>query len=251
MTRDVKLHLRDEPVQFVRYLIEQNLPLRNLIQSDFVMADEVVASYYNLADRTESGFRFVPIRHQNANLGGVLTQAGILAGLSDGRESNPVKRGAWFARKMIAEPPDDPPPNVPKLPDDDGTHLTLRQKLERHRNQEGCAKCHSGIDPWGMPFESYDAGGLFKKDPVDCRSKLPDGTEVQDMNELKGYLANDRIDQVAFSFAKHVTCYATGRSLTYNELVFLQKECINFRLNDYRIQDLIRFVIKSDIFQKK
>ena len=30
------------------------------------------------------------------------------AGLSDGRESNPVKRGAWLARKIIAEPPDDP-----------------------------------------------------------------------------------------------------------------------------------------------
>lgn len=251
MTRDAKLHLRDEPVQFVRYLMEQNLSLRNLIQSDFVVADEVVASYYDLADRTESGFRFVAIRHDNASLGGVLSQAGILAGLSDGRESNPVKRGAWFARKIIAEPPDDPPPNVPRLPDDDESKLTLRQKLERHRNQEGCAKCHSGIDPWGMPFESYDAGGLFKKEPVDARSKLPDGREVADLNGLKRYLAEDRIDQVAFSFVKHLACYATGRSLTYNELVFLQKECINFRANDYRIQDLVRFVIKSDLFQKK
>ena len=251
LTRDAKMHLRDEPIQFLRYLIEQNLPVRNLIQSDFVVADEVVANYYNLADRTESGFRFVPIKHENENLGGILTQAGILAGLSDGRESNPVKRGAWFARKIIAEPPDDPPPNVPRLPEDDGAQLTLRQKLERHRNQEGCAKCHSGIDPWGIPFESYDAGGLFKQDPVECRSKLPDGTEVQDLNGLKRYLVDDRIDQVAFSFAKHIACYATGRSLTYNELVFLQKECINFRSNDYRIQDLVRVVIKSDIFQKK
>ena len=251
LTRDAKLHLRDEPVQFVRYLIEQNLPLRNLIDSDFVVANEVVASYYNLAERTESGFRFVPIKHDNPNLGGVLSHAGILAGLSDGRESNPVKRGAWFARKIIAEPPDDPPPNVPKLPDDDGTQLTLRQKLERHRNQEGCVKCHSGIDPGGMPFESYDAAGLFKKDPVDCQSKLPDGAEVADLNGMKKYLVNDRMDQVAFSFLKHISCYASGRSLTYNELVFLQKECINFRANDYRMQDLIRFAIKSDIFQKK
>src|SRR5262249_44455976 len=164
------------------------------------MADEVVASYYNLADRTESGFQFVRIRHENENLGGLLTQAGILAGLSDGRESNPVKRGAWFARKIIAEPPDDPPPNVPKLPEDDGAQLTLRQKLERHRNQEGCAKCHSGIDPWGLPFEQYDAGGLFKTDPaVEARSKLPDGTEVENLAGLKSYLTRDRIDQVAFS----------------------------------------------------
>ncbi len=252
LTRDAKAHLRQEPIQFLRHLVEENLPLSNLIQSDFIVADEVVASYYGLGDRTESGFRFVPIRHENENLGGILTQAGILAGLSDGRESNPVKRGAWFARKIIAEPPDDPPPNVPKLPEDDGAQLTLRQKLERHRNQEGCAKCHSGIDPWGMPFEKYDAAGLFKTDPaVDARSKLPDGAEVEDLKGLKAYLARDRLDQVAFSFVKHVACYACGRSLTYNELVFLQKECIKSRSRDYRMLDLIRFVVESDVFLKK
>ena len=54
---------------------------------------------------TESGFEFVPIKHEDENLGGILTQASILAGLSDGQEANPVKRGAWFARKIIAEPP--------------------------------------------------------------------------------------------------------------------------------------------------
>lgn len=251
LTRDAKLQLRQEPVQFLQYLIQQNLPLRNLLQSDFVMANEVVASYYKLGDRTDSGLKFVPIKHDGQHLGGVLTQASILAGLSDGRESNPVKRGAWLARKIIAEPPDDPPPNVPKLPEDDGKHLTLRQKLERHRNQEGCAKCHSGIDPWGLPFEQYDAGGLFKADAVDARSKLPDGKEIQDLVSLKAYLADDRLDHVAFSFLKHVSTYALGRSLTYNELVFLQTEGIRLRDSGYRMQDLIRFVIKSDMFLKK
>ena len=59
-----------------------------------------------------------------------------MAGLSDGRESNPVKRGAWVARKIIAEPPADPPPNVPALKADE-KGLTLRQRLEQHRNQPG------------------------------------------------------------------------------------------------------------------
>ena len=254
LTRDTKTQLRQEPIQFLRYLIEQNLPLRNVVQSDFLVANEVTASYYNLADRSESGFRFVPIKHENENLGGVLTQASILAGLSDGRESNPIKRGAWLARKIIAEPPDDPPPNVPqlKLKEDDGAKLTLREKLERHRNQKGCAKCHSGIDPWGIPFETFDAGGLFKKDPgVDARSTLPDKAEIKDLNGLKAYLANDRINQLAFSFLKHAACYAVGRSLTYNELVFLQEQSVPLSANDYRMQELLRFVIKSDLFLKK
>jgi hypothetical protein len=252
LTRDAKTQLRDEPIEFVQYLIEHNLPLRNLMQSDFILANEVVASYYDLADRTESGFQFVPIKHENENLGGILSQASILAGLSDGRESNPIKRGAWLARKIIAEPPDDPPPNVPKLPEDDGTQLTLREKLERHRDQEGCAKCHSGIDPWGLPFETFDAGGLFKKDVVvDARSTLPDKTEIADLNGLKAYLASDRIDRVAFSFMKHLASYAAGRSLTYNEIVFLQEQGVDLKSNEYRMQEMLRFVIKSDLFLKK
>ena len=39
-------------------------------------------------------------------------------------------------------------------------------------------------------------------------------------NDLKRYLREDRIDQVAFSVLKHLATYATGRTLTYNELDF-------------------------------
>lgn len=252
LTRDAKSQLREEPIEFLKYLIQHNLPVRNLIQSDFILANEVVASYYNLASRTESGLRFVPVKHETEQLGGVLTQAGILAGLSDGRESNPIKRGAWLARKIVALPPDDPPPNVPQLKDDDGTKLTLREKLERHRNQKGCAKCHAGIDPWGIPFEAFDAGGLLKAiQPTDANSKLPDGTEVKNVNALKAYLAQDRIDQVAFSALKHIACYATGRSLSYNETLYLREQATKLKATEYRMQDLIKFVVKSDLFLKK
>jgi hypothetical protein len=162
-----------------------------------------------------------------------------------------VKRGAWLARKIIAEPPDDPPPNVPALPDD-GAQLTLRQRLERHRNQQGCAKCHSGIDPWGLPLEEFDAGGLFKKDQaVDAQSTLPDGTEIADCNGLKTYLAEQRLDQVAFSFLKHVAAYATGRSPNYRELELLKQMGLESRSTGYRMQDLILSVVKSELFLEK
>ena len=152
----------------------------------------------------------------------MLTQPAILAGLSDGRESNPVKRGAWLARKIIAEPPDDPPPNVPALKEDTKA-LTLRQRLEQHRNQPGCAQCHTKIDPWGVPFEEFDAGGRFKAQP----GGRPLDAARQDRgrrrrSDLKRYLAEDRIDQVAFSVLKHLATYATGRNLTYGELEFLK-----------------------------
>ena len=250
LNRDTRNQLRREPIEFLQYLIRNNLPVRNLISSDVVLANEVVASYYDLADKTESGFQFIPIVHGRRELGGVLTQAALMAGLSDGRESNPVKRGAWLARKIIAEPPADPPPNVPVLKES-AEGLTLRQRLEQHRNQPACAQCHAKIDPWGVALEEFDAGGRLKLQPADARSKLPDSTEVSGVNDLKRYLGDDRIDQVAFSFMKHLSIYASGRGLTYSELHYLKQDGLQLKARGYRMQDMIRYVVNSKLFLEK
>lgn len=250
LTRDTRGQLRNEPVQFLEYLMRNNLPARNLITSDFILANEAVAHYYGLADETESGFRFVPIAHGRKDLGGLLTQPAILAGLSDGRESNPVKRGAWLARKIVAEPPDDPPPNVPQLKEDT-KNLPLRERLERHRNQPGCANCHNKVDPWGVPLEEYDAAGLVKASKVDARSTLPDKTEIADFAALRKYLADDRIDQVAFSMLKHLAIYAVGRNLSYRELEMLRADAVRLKPSGYCLQDMLRYIVSSKLFLEK
>lgn len=250
LTLHTRAQLRREPVEFIQYLFRENLSARNLVASDFLLANEVVASYYDLGDATDSGFQFVPIHHGRPELGGILTQAAIMAGLSDGREANPVKRGAWLARKIIAEPPDDPPPNVPDL-NAETEGLPLRERLELHRSQPGCMQCHTKIDPWGVPFQEFDAGGRLKAEPVDARSKLPDRTQVSGVNDLKRYLAEDRLDQVAFSVLKHLATYATGRTLSYGELNYLQQDGLKLRANGYRMQDMIRYVARSKLFLEK
>ena len=250
LTWHTRAQLRQEPVQFVEYLLRNNLPVRNLIESEFVLANDVVARYYDLAGQTESGFRFVPIRHGRRELGGVLSQAAILAGLSDGRDSNPVKRGAWLARRIIADPPDDPPPNVPELPPDT-QGLSLRERLARHREQPGCVQCHEKIDPWGVPLEEFNAGGRLQDAPVDARSKLPDDTQVSGFEDLKRYLGQQRIDQVAFSVLKHLATYAHGRSLTYAQLDDLQRDGLALKASGYRLQDMIRHIVQSNLFLEK
>ena len=250
LTRDTRARLKQEPIQYVRHLFQRNLPVANLIQSDFVMADEVVAGYYGLGEKTENGFQFMAIPHGRKELGGVLTQAAIMAGLSDGRESNPVKRGAWLARRIVAEPPDDPPPNVPALKESK-EGLTLRQRIEQHRSQSGCRQCHSKIDPWGVAFEEFDAGGRLKTEKADAHSVLPDKAEVAGIGDLKRHLAQDRVDQVAFSVLKHLTIYATGRSMTYQETVFLQQDALKLKPGGYRMKDMIRYVVSSKPFLEK
>ena len=222
LQRDVRKELAKEPVAFLSYLFRENLPVRNLVDSDFVLANDVTAKYYGL-DETFSGFGFVPLHHEREDLGGLLTQASVLSGLSDGREANPVKRGAWFARKMIAEPPAPPPPNVPELEESPDGSLSLRERLELHRNQKGCANCHQGIDPWGLPFEQYNAGGVSI--PIRNRSypACQMGKVCKMSKDLKDYLLSNRSDQVVFSFLKHLSIYAAGRQLGYNELRHLPR----------------------------
>jgi hypothetical protein len=250
LTRATRKQLRREPIELLRHLFRNNLPAKHLIASDYIVANEVVASYYDLSDRTESGLEFVPILHGRPELGGLLSQAAIMAGLSDGRESNPVKRGAWLARKIISEPPDDPPPNVPDL-SASTEGLPLRQRLEQHRSQPGCIQCHLKIDPWGVALEQFDADGLFKQNPVDARSVLPDSTEISGIDDLKRYLSEDRIDQVAFSVLKHLATYANGRDLAYNEVNYLKQDGLKLKGSGYKMQDMLRYVVTSKLFLEK
>jgi hypothetical protein len=249
LTRLVKEELRKEPIEYWLRNVRDNRPLEILLESDEVVVNDVLAAYYGLMQYPETGFRFDSVKHQRAVLGGLLSQAGIMAGLSDGREPNPVKRGAWLARKIIAEPPGDPPPNVPAL--EDLTQLTLRQRLEKHRDVAGCAKCHQGIDPWGLPFEEFDAGGLHRDDVVDSSTTLANGRKLTGFREFRDYLLNEKKDQVAFSVAKHLSIYANGKSLSYRDEIELREKLARLKPSGYRLLDVVDCVVSSDSFLLK
>ena len=74
-------------------------------------------------------------------------------------------------------------------------------------------------------MEQFDAGGQFNTTHKDSGARLPDSTEVADFSALQTYLTGPRIDRVVFSTLKHLATYATGRTLSYNELVFLEQKC--------------------------
>ena len=71
------------------------------------------------------------------------------------------------------------------------------------------------------------------------------------MNDLKRYLSQDRIDQVAFSVLKHLATYANGRSLSYNELNYLKQDGAKLGPDGYRMQDMIRYVVSNKLFLEK
>jgi len=68
---------------------------------------------------------------------------------------------------------------------------------------------------------------------------------------LKRYLGDDRIDQVAFSVLKHLVTYATGRTLSHNEMEFLKRDGVKLKADGYRMRDMIQYVVNSPMFLEK
>jgi Protein of unknown function (DUF1585) len=100
-------------------------------------------------------------------------------------------------------------------------------------------------------MEGFDASGRLKQEPADAQSTLPDGTEVSGANDLKRYLSEDRMDQVAFSVLEHLEIYANGRNLTYSEANRLKQDGLQLKASGYRMQDMIRYVANSKLFLEK
>ena len=61
LTLDVRSQLAEEPLRFVEYLIKENQSIRNLVHSDVVVVNEIVADYYELGDRVACGYEFEPL----------------------------------------------------------------------------------------------------------------------------------------------------------------------------------------------
>ena len=159
-----KDYLRREPVAFIKTLLREDLSCLNLLSSDFMVINDVMAKYYG-APLPSSGHRFSRVPAIEGR-GGILTQAAFLLGHSDGEDAHAVNRGVWLRGRLLGDPPRDPPPEVPALSDlderdPDSLGLSTKERLAIHRKGI-CLDCHADIDSWGIPMESYDATGKLR-----------------------------------------------------------------------------------------
>ena len=99
------LSAKQEPVEFFKTLVEENLPSSNLIDSDFVTIDGVLAAKYGLTDHyTGDGFQKV-ILPAGSPRGGLTTQAAFLAIGTMGNRTSPVIRGSLVKEVLLNDPP--------------------------------------------------------------------------------------------------------------------------------------------------
>ena len=155
--------------------MHEDRSILDFLDADYTFLNRRLAEHYGIADTNGNrlgqkatqpegdhiwGDRFVRVELHGGERGGLLTQASILAVTSDPTRTSPVKRGKWVLEQLLGTPPPPPPPNVPPL-EDKKRQLTgsLRQRLEQHRVDPGCANCHARMDPLGFGLENFDAIG--------------------------------------------------------------------------------------------
>ena len=145
---------------YFRELIEHNLDATYLVRSDFAMLNEKLAKHYGILGVSGSQIRRVPLS-PDCPRGGFLTQAAVLKVTANGTTTSPVPRGAFVMARLLGQPPEPPPPNIPAVEPDVRGAATIREQLDKHRSNATCAACHAKIDPPGFALESFDViGGL-------------------------------------------------------------------------------------------
>jgi MFS superfamily sulfate permease-like transporter len=176
---------------------------------------------------------------------------------SSGKDSNPLKRGIWLLESLLNDPPPPPPPAVPiiDLTDPEIAKMTLKERIEDHRNQPACISCHVKIDPWGIALENYDALGLWREQvngkPVDSTSRLFNNESLNGMDGLKRFLLKNRQDQFVRALTHKMMVYALGRPLTFADRNGVEAIAAKVRQNGDGLATLVLQITSSELFLSK
>jgi hypothetical protein len=250
----IREYMKQESVEFFAHVLHQDLSCLNFLESDFVMVNETLAEHYGIADVFTQ--RFVPVAAPDDRGGGVLAQAAVMLAQSNGQDAHSVNRGVWIRARLLGNPPSDPPPDIPLLPEPssdaaDGP-VSVKQRLDLHlATGTTCYDCHKDIDPWGIAAEGFDAVGLprttiLNAGPV-VKKVVIDEQEIDGLLPLKQFLLEHRHKQFADGFTRHMLSYALGRPLTFRDqqtVLALQAE---FKDSGYNMRHLIKTIVTSNI----
>ena len=252
----LKEAMQQEPVEFFQEVLKNNESVLNFLHADYAMVNERLARHYGLPNVFGNEFRRVPTG-EDIRLGGLLTQAGLLAMNSDYPDSHPLKRGKWLLVSLLNDPPPPPPPAVPQidLANPEIAKMTLKERIEDHRNHAACMSCHVKIDPWGIAFENYDALGKWRDQiqgkPVDAASDLFNGELLDGMAGLKTFLLEHRQDQFVSAMVVKGTTYALGRPLQFTDKADLDKITAQVRTQRDGLRSLLVAIATSELFRSR
>jgi hypothetical protein len=151
---DLRKAFRLETEKTFEYVLREDRPLLELLNSDYTFLNEKLATHYGLTNLNVKGdeMRLVKLPADSVR-GGVLTDGSVLAVTSNPTRTSPVKRGRFVLDNLLGSPPAPPPPDIPPLEDavkgKNERTFSLRETLAIHREKALCSSCHNRMDRSG------------------------------------------------------------------------------------------------------
>ena len=255
-------YLPIETEAYLNYLIQENLPVGHLIDSDFSFLNQRLAQHYGIDGVIGQRVRKVSFESEVPR-GGLLTMGSVLKVTADGFDTSPILRGAWISKNIAGNTLSPPPESVKAIEPERGEATTLREQIEQHKNNKTCYACHKSIDPYGFALESFDATGQWRTKyrvkklhkgtfqfrlqgyyqlagEVDPSGEI-DKTGFEDVFGLKKILLSDH-KKIAYNFAKKFFEYANGYKPNLKQRLHLFT-MIPENAQESRIKDLITKVL--------
>lgn len=255
-------YLPIETEAYVAHLIEHNLPIRALIDSDFSILNQRLAQHYGLEDVKGQKMRKVTFNPDSPR-GGLMTMGSVLKVTTDGVHTSPILRGAWISKNIAGIAMSPPPESVEVLEPNLAVAKTLKEQIAEHKKSKTCYTCHKSIDPYGFALENFDATGQWRTryrietrhngtfqyrpqgyykvtGPVDASGDV-NGKTFTDIVGLKQLMLSDH-KRVAYNFAKKFYEYVKGSKPNLTQRLDLYN-IIPDKPEACRIRDLISDVL--------
>ena len=263
---ELEAAMRGETEHFIAEMFRRDLPLANLIDSDWTMLNERLAKHYAIDGVVGPDFRRVSLDKSKTVRGGLLTHASIHAVTSNGSTTSPVIRGTWMLEKFLGTPAPPPPPDVPAIEPDIRGATTIKQQLAKHRDIASCASCHRKIDPPGFALENFDVIGGWRVhyralvEPMPgARAKLSDGSPVDSADEWAGVgqfsnfqefreLVKKREDLVNQNLTHQLFTFALGRAPGFADRQPLKDIATHVREKQSGMKSLVLDIVSSPVF---
>jgi Protein of unknown function (DUF1588)/Protein of unknown function (DUF1585)/Protein of unknown function (DUF1592) len=239
---------------FFGSIIREDRNVVDLLTADHTFVNERLAKHYGIENVYGSQFRRVTVTDDARK--GLLGKGSILMVTSHADRTSPVVRGKWILENLVGSPPPPPPPEVPPFPDNTSGQkpLSVRERMERHRDNPACASCHKIMDPLGFALENFDAVGRWRLrdegDAIDASGQLADGTRVDGVVSVRQAILK-RPDVFVGTLTEKLLTYSLGRGLDYYDMPAVRAIVREASADNSRFSSLVLGIVKSVPFQMR
>ncbi|MCH2211603.1 MAG: DUF1592 domain-containing protein [Fuerstiella sp.] len=250
---ELRSDMYEESIRFFTDLFQNDRSLLSLLDADHTFVNSRLGKFYGMSGIEGDAWRRVEGVHQYGR-GGILGLATTLAKQSGTTRTSPILRGNWVSEVLLGEKLPRPPKNVPQLPDGPPEGLTERQLIEQHSSAAACAKCHARIDPFGFALEEFDAIGRYRQidsrgQKISSQTTLPDGTKIEGLAGLRGYLLEQRREEFLRQFCRKLLGYALGREVQLSDTPLLDTMLVRLSTGDFRFAVAVETIVASPQFR--